>query len=144
IPNIAGVASGFQRPPVSSTRARFARVQRSSESTRTPSRSKATTRIPTAATLSPILHPTNGMRPLRATGPLLRRLYATRTGVAAGIALAALALLCGLAIGEGGGAADGVAPLQSATAAPARGRQASGRSENRAAQRRHAQEHTAI
>ena len=32
------------------------------------------------------------MRSLRATGPLLRRLYATRTGVAAGIALAALAL----------------------------------------------------
>ena len=84
------------------------------------------------------------MKPLRATGPLLRRLYATRTGVAAGIARAALALLCGVAIGEGGGAADGVAPLQSATAAPALGRDGSRRSEDRAARRRRAQEYAAI
>jgi peptidoglycan/xylan/chitin deacetylase (PgdA/CDA1 family) len=84
------------------------------------------------------------MRSLRATVPLLRRLYATRTGVAAAIALAALALLCGLAVGGGGKAADGVAPLPAASAAPARGREVSHRSEDRAARRRRARERRAI
>src|SRR5438128_712183 len=52
------------------------------------------------------------MRLPSATGPLLRRLRASRTGVPAAIALAALALLCGLALGAGGSAAGGLPALR--------------------------------
>jgi peptidoglycan-N-acetylglucosamine deacetylase len=54
----------------------------------------------------------------RATVPLLRRLRAARTGVPTATAVAALALLCGLALGAGGGV-DAISTLHAATAAPA-------------------------
>jgi peptidoglycan/xylan/chitin deacetylase (PgdA/CDA1 family) len=76
--------------------------------------------------------------------PVLRRLRATRTGVAAAIALATLALLCGLAAGAGGGAADGVPAPQAATAAPALGPHLSAPRAAGAAQRQRARERLAI
>src|SRR5256885_9860764 len=144
MPSIAWLASGFQRPPVSRTSSSFARAQRSSESISTPSRSKITARIPTALTISPILGTTNGMRLPRATVPLLRRLRATRTGVAAATALAVLALLSGLALGAGGGAEIGIPTLQAATAAPALGPDMAASSEERAARRQRSRERQAV
>ncbi len=84
------------------------------------------------------------MRLPRATGPLLRRLRATRTGVPATTALAALALLCGVAMGAGGRVADGIPALQAATAAPALGRELGPSSADRADRRRRAREREAI
>jgi peptidoglycan/xylan/chitin deacetylase (PgdA/CDA1 family) len=84
------------------------------------------------------------MRLPRATVPLLRRLRASRTGVAAATALAVLALLCGVALGGGGGAADGIPALQAATAAPMLGRELAASPADRAARRRRARERLAI
>jgi peptidoglycan/xylan/chitin deacetylase (PgdA/CDA1 family) len=84
------------------------------------------------------------MRLPRATVPLLRRLRATRTGIAAATALAALALLCGLALGVGRDAADGVPALQAATAAPVLGRELAASPADRAARRQRAGERRAI
>jgi peptidoglycan/xylan/chitin deacetylase (PgdA/CDA1 family) len=84
------------------------------------------------------------MRLPRATGPLLRRLRATRTGVAAAIALAALALLCGVALGVGRDAASAIPAFQAATAAPALGRELAASPADRAARRRSARERRAI
>jgi peptidoglycan/xylan/chitin deacetylase (PgdA/CDA1 family) len=84
------------------------------------------------------------MRLPRATVPLLRRLRATRTGAAAATALAALALLCGVALGVGRDGPDGIPALQAATAAPALGRELAPAPADRAARRRVARERQAI
>jgi len=84
------------------------------------------------------------MRLPRATVPLLRRLRATRTGVAAATALAALALLCGLALGVGDGPTGGIPALQAGTAAPALGRELTASPGDRAARRRREREGRAI
>jgi peptidoglycan-N-acetylglucosamine deacetylase len=84
------------------------------------------------------------MRLPRATVPLLRRLRATRTGVPAATALAALALLCGLALGAGGGAGAGIPTLQAATAAPALGPDMAASRADRRARRQRARERQAV
>jgi peptidoglycan/xylan/chitin deacetylase (PgdA/CDA1 family) len=84
------------------------------------------------------------MRLFRDGDPLLRRLRATRTGVPAATALAALALLCGLAYGAGGGGADGIPVLQAATAAPALGPDMAAPRADRAARRERARERQAV
>jgi peptidoglycan/xylan/chitin deacetylase (PgdA/CDA1 family) len=86
----------------------------------------------------------NGMRPPRAAVRLLRRLRATRTGVPAATALAALALLCGLALGIGGAAEDGIPALQAATAAPALGPDMAASRTDGALRRQRARERQAI
>ena len=84
------------------------------------------------------------MRLPRATVPLLRRLRATRTGVAATTALAVLALLCGLALGAGGGAEVGIPTLQAATAAPALRPAMAASREDRSARRQRSRERQAV
>jgi peptidoglycan/xylan/chitin deacetylase (PgdA/CDA1 family) len=84
------------------------------------------------------------MRLPRATVPLLRRLRATRTGVAAATALAVLALLCGLALGAGGGAEVGIPTPQAATAAPALGPDMATSRADRSTRRQRSRERQAV
>lgn len=84
------------------------------------------------------------MRLPRATVPLLRRLRTTRAGVPVAIALAVLALVCGLALGADGSGEDGIPRLQAATAAPALGSHMAAPRADRAARRQRARERRAI